>query len=225
MLSVIVPAHNEAPVLSNTLAFIAAQLTSEDELIVVADTCGDNSAEIASTFTPRVYCEQLGSAALARNLGAEKANNPILVFVDADTQCADNYFLAIKAAVLRGTDYGCAPLLSDSGHWLGNRVAKGINQFNQRHGTFGGNCFVKKRLFTQLSGFNGALKKGEDTDLGERLGELGACFGWLDDSHIVHNERKFKEHGYFRYYSKLWLESALWQLCPSWYHRFVGAKS
>jgi glycosyltransferase involved in cell wall biosynthesis len=224
MLSVIVPAHNESSVLSKTLTLIAAQLTPEDELIVVADTCCDNSAEIASTFTPLVYCEQLGNAALARNLGAEKANKSVLAFVDADTSCGDNYFSVLRAAVLHGADYGCAPLRSESGHWLGEKVANSINQFNQRHCTFGGNSFVKANLFKQLQGFNTTLKKGEDTDLGERLSELSARFVWLDDSHIVHNERKFKEHGYVNYFSKLWLESALWQLRPSWYQSLVGVR-
>ncbi|MBQ4845307.1 glycosyltransferase [Pseudoalteromonas sp. MMG005] len=224
MLSVIVPAHNEASVLSHTLSSLCEQLAPEDELIVVCDTCQDISVDIARTFTCHVYDERLGSAAQTRNFGAQKATKDVLVFIDADTHCAKNYVAAIKHSMRGGTEYGCAPLKSESGHWLGKWIAKSINRFNYTHCTFGGNCFVSTHLFKQLAGFNEALMKGEDTDLGERLCKLKAQYGWLAQSYIVHNERKFKEQGYIRYFSKLWLESVLWQVAPSVYQRVVGVK-
>ena len=224
MLSVIVPAHNEASVLPATLTSICDHLTTSDELIVVCDSCHDNSADIALGFTNKVYSQTFGSAAQARNYGAAQASHNVLLFIDADTQFATDYFAHIKTGIAAGIDYGCAPLRSDSGHWLGQYIANGINRFNHSKQTFGGNCFVKRDLFEQIGGFNNALIKGEDTDLGERLHTLGARYGWLDSSHIVHNERKFQAHGYMRYYVKLWLGSVLWQCAPRLYQRLVGVK-
>jgi cellulose synthase/poly-beta-1,6-N-acetylglucosamine synthase-like glycosyltransferase len=46
-LAVVVPAHNEATVIQATLAHIRAQLRCDDQLLVVADNCTDETARVA----------------------------------------------------------------------------------------------------------------------------------------------------------------------------------
>ena len=48
-LAVVVPAHDEGENLLPTLADIRLQLSPHDRLIVIADNCTDNTAEIAAS--------------------------------------------------------------------------------------------------------------------------------------------------------------------------------
>src|ERR1700674_5178642 len=46
-IAVLMPAHNEASIINNTLSSIAPQLTKSDRLLVIADNCVDDTATIA----------------------------------------------------------------------------------------------------------------------------------------------------------------------------------
>ncbi|WP_054016306.1 glycosyltransferase [Pseudoalteromonas sp. R3] len=227
MLSVILPAHNEAEALTISLPALVAQLPENAELIVVCDRCSDATAEIARRYTARVFSITAGSAAAARNYGAEQAKGEMFLFLDADTVCSENVpELVGQLALGTGNSvYGTAPLQSDSGHWLGRFIAADINRFNRRHQSMGGNCFVAAGLFRAVDGFNTQLLRGEDTDLGVRCQRQGGRYVWLKGGHFVHNERKFRTHGYVRYYCSLVLGGLLWQLSERLYARSLGGQA
>ena len=46
--TVLIPAHDEAAVITPTLRAIAAQLRAQDRMLVVADNCSDATATIAA---------------------------------------------------------------------------------------------------------------------------------------------------------------------------------
>ena len=46
-IAVLVPAHNEAEVITHTIGLLMPQLSRRDRLIVIADNCTDNTAELA----------------------------------------------------------------------------------------------------------------------------------------------------------------------------------
>ncbi|MBX2808508.1 MAG: glycosyltransferase family 2 protein [Cellvibrionaceae bacterium] len=48
--AILIPAHNEADVIAATLQSVVHQLQPDDEVVVVADNCTDNTAEIAREF-------------------------------------------------------------------------------------------------------------------------------------------------------------------------------
>ena len=52
--SIIVPAHNSAAFLGRALGSIRRQTVSNYELIVVADACTDNTAEVAEWYTDTI---------------------------------------------------------------------------------------------------------------------------------------------------------------------------
>ena len=54
MTAIIIPAHNEASVIANTLTALLSQVRDEDEVIVVSNGCNDNTAHVARQFSPRV---------------------------------------------------------------------------------------------------------------------------------------------------------------------------
>jgi cellulose synthase/poly-beta-1,6-N-acetylglucosamine synthase-like glycosyltransferase len=90
--AVLIPAHNEEPVISETINSIKSQLGKEGRLYVVADNCTDDTARIAAELGAEVYIrkspDKLGKG-YALDFGIEQialaAVKPdVLVVVDAD---------------------------------------------------------------------------------------------------------------------------------------------
>ena len=88
--AVLVPAHNEALGIGATLETILPQLTEQDRLVVIADNCSDETAQIARKFGVTVIernnAEERGKGyALDYGLQFIKADPPeVVVLVDAD---------------------------------------------------------------------------------------------------------------------------------------------
>ena len=90
--AVLVPAHNEASGISQTLTTLLPQLTPQDRIIVVADNCTDETATITRKFDVTVLerqdSERLGKGyALDYGLQFMQADPPdVVVILDADCQ-------------------------------------------------------------------------------------------------------------------------------------------
>ena len=88
--TVLIPAHNEASGIGQTLTTLLPQLTPQDRIVVVADNCTDKTAEIARKFAVTVLERQdskrLGKGyALDYGLRFLEADPPsVVVLVDAD---------------------------------------------------------------------------------------------------------------------------------------------
>lgn len=89
-IAVLIPAHNEASGIGETLKTILPQLTERDRLIVIADNCNDETALIARSFGATVLerkdAERRGKGyALDYGLGFIEQDPPeVVVLVDAD---------------------------------------------------------------------------------------------------------------------------------------------
>jgi len=83
--AVIVPAHNAAAVLDETLRSIAAQTYSDFEIVVADDASADDTAERAERGGARVVRAErnLGPAG-ARNLALSSSSSELVAFLDAD---------------------------------------------------------------------------------------------------------------------------------------------
>ncbi len=95
--AVLIPAHNEAEYISLVVQEAQKQLLKDDQLIVIADNCQDDTAKIARSagafVIERVNEVEKGKGyALAEGiLHLEKVNPPeVVVFLDADCIVADN---------------------------------------------------------------------------------------------------------------------------------------
>ena len=91
-IAVLMPAHNEAGVIAQTLADLMPQLGPTDRLIVVADNCTDRTAEIASASGAMVI-ERTDPARRGKGYALDcglkllqKAPPAAVVVVDADCQ-------------------------------------------------------------------------------------------------------------------------------------------
>jgi len=84
MISVIIPAYNEEEYIEQTLKALKQQTFTNFETIVVCNGCTDKTAQIAKKYTSKVFEIEKGLTN-AKNLGAQKARNETLFFIDADT--------------------------------------------------------------------------------------------------------------------------------------------
>ena len=53
-------------------------------------------------------------------------------------------------------------------------------------------------MFGKVEGFNEEMKRGEDTDLGERVRVMGANYIFMKKCFIIPSERRYRENGYLK---------------------------
>lgn len=82
--SVIMPVHNSAEFVRKALDSIRDQTFKDYELIVVADACVDNSAEIAREYGALVIEVNYETDGLARNDALDIARGEWVLFIDDD---------------------------------------------------------------------------------------------------------------------------------------------
>jgi len=84
--SIVIPAYNSSPYLSNTLESALGQTYADREIIVVDDGSTDNTPSLLKSFGNRIRVVQQENAgqAAARNHGARISNGDLLLFLDND---------------------------------------------------------------------------------------------------------------------------------------------
>ena len=89
--AILIPAHNESLVIAKTIQTILPQLTTQDQLLVVADNCTDDTTSIArslgATVVERFNTAQRGKG-YALDFGLQHlSNNPLQVVIIIDADC------------------------------------------------------------------------------------------------------------------------------------------
>ncbi|MFY8220576.1 MAG: glycosyltransferase family 2 protein [Pirellulales bacterium] len=83
-ISVIIPAHDAAETLGETLASVRAQSRSADEVIVVDDGSSDDTAMVATAGGAAVVRQAQRGVAAALNAGLQATQGDFVAFLDAD---------------------------------------------------------------------------------------------------------------------------------------------
>lgn len=89
VVSVVVPAHNEAPVIGRLLKQLAASAGPDElEVLVIANGCTDDTAKTAASFGPTVRVLRIPSASKREALavGNREARGFPRIYVDADVE-------------------------------------------------------------------------------------------------------------------------------------------
>jgi hypothetical protein len=106
----VVPAHNEEALIATTVASLRAAGVAQDRLLVVADNCDDNTAEVASAAGATVisrddplrrgksYALEFALAQLRTSAIAPS----VVLFVDADTEISSNTLSALGERISAG---------------------------------------------------------------------------------------------------------------------------
>jgi peptidoglycan/xylan/chitin deacetylase (PgdA/CDA1 family) len=193
--SVIIPAHNAAVTIAETLDSLCAQTYADWEAIVVDDGSSDATADVVGSYTARdariqLICQPQAGVSEARNAGVRLARFDWLLFLDSDDWILPEY-LDRMTAVLEAD-----PTL-DAVHCGWNRVAGDGSLLAAQFCPASADlfpvfartcavtihaCIVRRSLVQAVGEFDSSLRVGEDWDLWLRIARAGARFGALPDA-------------------------------------------
>lgn len=91
--SIVIPAHNSAGYIHRALESIKAQTYKDYELIVICDSCTDNTEQIAMEYGAVIESVNYHCDGLTRNRGIEIARGEWLLFMDDDDWWLHEYVL------------------------------------------------------------------------------------------------------------------------------------
>ncbi|MBC7442262.1 MAG: glycosyltransferase family 2 protein [Ramlibacter sp.] len=149
-ISVVIPCHNDAGLLSTCLAALAAQVRPAEEVIVVDNASTDATAETARAAGARIVSEPARGIWPAAAAGYDAATREVIARLDADSVPPPDWLARLEAGLARspeadlitgpGDFYGCSPLVAWLGRtfylggyffwipvWLGHRPVFGSN--------------------------------------------------------------------------------------------------
>lgn len=124
MISIIIPAHNEAQVIRRCLERVTDGLEpGEAEVIVVCNGCSDDTAAVASAFggPVRVIETSVPSKVNALNLGDEAATGFPRLYMDADIRLDSLAVRRLAEVLEKGPYLAAAPSMSmdlDHASWF-----------------------------------------------------------------------------------------------------------
>jgi GT2 family glycosyltransferase len=179
LISVILPTHNRAVSLVRALEALAKQTLpkSDYEVIVVVDSCTDDSAKVATSTFPnfRVIEMSVRSPAKSRNAGARLAKGRYLAFTDDDCEPDPNWLINLLTAFEKEPE-----AVAVGGRTV--TIAKKRTPLTHQIENAGGmdliptcNLALRREIFETLGGFSEEFifPLNEDTDLSWRLEALG----------------------------------------------------
>ena len=214
MLSIIIPALDEARYLEPLIKSIKNQSFKEKYEIIVADGGSkDKTIEIAKNYGCKII--HGGSPAKGRNEGAKVAKGELLFFIDTDSTLPLNFFSKlIKEFEKRKLD-----LASFQVYPKGNLIDKilySIYNFfawiTQKFLPYATQTIlIKKEIHQKIGGFDEEITIGEDHTY-VREGARYGKFGFLSKvPPVLTSARRFNREGRFKVYS-IFLLAGLYML-------------
>jgi len=206
LISVVVPALNEARYIGRCLKSLVNQTSSDREIIVVDGGSTDGTAEIAERYADIVISKPIRPIGAARNEGARAAKSDIVAFMDADTVASPNW---LKAAEQRLRDDSSAAGVFGPTYALGgNSIDYFFYNWSvdiQRHFlsvgiplVAGFNCAYRRKLFFEAGGFEATRVITEDMLLSLRIVKNGGRI-LMDDGMVAYTSpRRARDYGYPR---------------------------
>lgn len=163
-LSIIIPAYNPEPYLSELLRGIAPQMTKEVEVLVIDD---GSRTPVKAPEWARVIKKKNGGCASARNMGIDKARGEYLAFVDSDDVLSENFV----SKILAKTKSDKPDVIEVSWKSLnGSQHDQKLNSEADRLTNASVWCRILKKSFVGDRRFNEKKDSTEDEDFTRHLG-------------------------------------------------------
>lgn len=178
MLTIIIPAHEEAALIGATLIAVrraAETLLLNHEIVVVDDASTDATAANAAAHGARVLHVAHRQIAATRNAGAAAAHGDRFLFVDADTLIDANVLSAAVAAMDRGAvGGGCWVRLGGRVRWRERFFTAALMRVF-RWVKIAPGCFLfcTRSAFEAVGGFDQRWYAGEDVAMSRALAAHG----------------------------------------------------
>jgi len=179
LLSVVIPAYNEAEYIREALDAVHTALAvsglESSEVIVADDDSTDSTAEIAEAAGALVVHSGKRNIGATRNVGARAACGEYLLFLDADTSLVAENISELLEAMRDDALAGGAPVAWSGRAPFWYRLASGTWNllgvlFKLPAGSF---FFVKNDAFEKVGGFDEEHYVAEELYLARKLKRLG----------------------------------------------------
>lgn len=99
--SIIIPAHNASGHIRKALETVKSQTFTDYELIVVCDSCTDDTEQIAKEYGAKTEAVEYHADGLTRNRGIELAQGEYVLFIDDDDWWLHEYVLEMLDEKIR----------------------------------------------------------------------------------------------------------------------------
>ncbi len=198
--SVIVPVHNEAKVLADTIGRLLAQKYAgpKPEIVVALNGCTDASWAIAHAFDVKVVESQQHGMSFGKNFGARAANGEVLIFVDADTSLpTDGLQTIVEDVLLTPNAIATVAGRPDKGGPIVRISFMIANRYAGRRKVHapGGVMAMTRKVFDLAGGFDEGLPQGTSTDMILRACKAGADYIIVTRTCATTSVRRFERRG------------------------------
>jgi len=206
--SVIIPAYNEEAFIAQAIRSVQQHYTPL-EIIVVANSCTDNTAAIAKEYGARVIETDTQGISFAKNLGAKEAKGAVYLFMDADCIMQQGFIDAVIHAIMQGYDGGKARLKTYDDPSLKSKALDLIRDILSRlwervpnldKSGGGALTYLTQDLFTKIAqcygeAWNSRQLVMEDIDFHTKIKKQGR-YKYLVNPCVLTSARRFIEEGY-----------------------------
>lgn len=205
LVSIVIPAYNEATYIGRLLEALTKQQLTDFEVIVSDAQSKDGTEKVIESFSARLDVHFVQSPphgpGAGRNEGAKHARGTWLLFLDADDDIDDPAFLStlIAEAELHGWQTASTRMkVKDAnigerfGTWANYIYTKSLAR--TKHPVAAGWCILTRRdLFEKNGGFNPKIQFGEDYDYVSRSSK--GMFGFTDKTYYYMDLRRARAEG------------------------------
>ncbi len=195
-ISIVLPTRNER---ENIRPFLAA--IPDDVSLIVVDASTDNTPQLIETLRPRHtrVIQQPSTIAAARQIGAQLAHTPWLLFTDADIVFPPRFFLAILQ--LKNVDAAYGPKLSRNRFQCYYHIIAEGQKLSQSLGipaVSGSSFLIKRHVFWHVGGFDVQLSVNEDSEIGWRVKRYGYHIAFVPEMMVFARDHRRLERGITR---------------------------
>ena len=219
-ISVVIPAHNEARYIRETVQAICNQDYPNDkfEIFVVDNNSTDNTSALAAQSGATVISCPNGKVGRVRNLGAAQSGGEIIAFIDGDCEASNPRWLQSAVRLLQDPNIGAVggpALLPKQTSWV-ERAFVGPQSFtNSVVSRLAGSSFIVRRVdFELVGGFSETLSAGEDDELSARIRAKGLRIYSSNDCSVIHKDYPKTLQQIFR--KQLWHAKDQLEAADSW---------
>lgn len=196
--SVVIPTYNAAETLGEQLAALAAQDGDIAFEVIVSDNGStDDSESIAMQWSSTLDVRVVDASArrgpsAARNIGAEYASAPLLLFCDADDVVGESWVNSLVTGLDGSAFVGgpCLPFADRSDIWLPDYATDRLPlAWDSWPYAFAGNLGITAAAFRVVGGFDESLTGAEEIEFALRARTAGFEPTFVPDACIAYRAR------------------------------------